>query len=206
VVVIPQNSQWTAEEYKQYEAEMGTKHEMLDGEVFAMVGGTRKHSVITMNVGAELSNQLRDKPCRTHSSDMRVKIDDASYVYPDVSVVCGEEQFEDENETSLLNPTIVIEVLSPSTANYDRSAKRDKYMSLPSLQAYLLVSTERIAVEMYTRQKEGWLLQTFHTRETSVPLASVDVRLPLNEIYRDITFDEPKSQAEPDGSDTTNAT
>lgn len=111
-------------EYLAYEEETGVRYEYLDGEIFAMAGGSDRHSTIGLNCGGELRAQLRKKTCRAYNSDLKIKITDIKYVYPDFSVVCGDAQFADEKRTMLINPTFVGEVLSPSTADYDRGQRR----------------------------------------------------------------------------------
>ena len=180
---------WTVDEYLAYEAEAEIKHEYIDGEIYVMTGGTDKHSIITMNTGGWLTQQLRGSSCRTHSSDMRVKINDLRYVYPDLSVICGEPTFSDDKRTTLTNPTLVVEVTSPSSEKYDTGMKSTMCRSLPSLQAYLIVDQSRLFVQLYTRQDNGWLLQEFDKLDQTIPLPMINVELPLSEVYRDIAFD-----------------
>jgi Uma2 family endonuclease len=186
----PVKRYWTLEEYLEYEQETGIKHEFIDGEIYAMSGGTDKHSLIAMYTGAELIQRLRGKSCRTYNSDMRVKITDTTYVYPDFSVVCGKAEFADEKHTMLLNPTLVAGVISSSSADYDRGSKADFYRSLASVQAYLLLDQDRVFAQLYTRHEAAWLLQEFSGLEALIPLEAINCSLPLSEAYRDIEFDD----------------
>lgn len=186
----PVKRYWTLEEYLAYEAETGMKHEYIDGEIYAMSGGTDKHSLIPINCTTELAYKLRGKSCRVYNSDMRVKINDITYVYPDFSVVCGKAQFADDKRTMLINPTLVAEVISPSSANYDKGLKADFYRSLPSVQAYLLIEQERVHAQLYIRQESTWQLQEFSGLDAVIPLEALEMTLPLSEVYREIEFSD----------------
>jgi len=181
----------TWEEYLAREREAETKSEFYDGEVFAMAGGTRRHSVIATNVSAELRDALRDRPCETYNSDMRVRCPNGLGTYPDVSVAC-EPMFEDTREDTLLNPSVIVEVLSPSTEAWDRGAKFKAYRGLASLREYLLVSQDERLVEQYVRQSEfdRWLLTTCSESGESIQLPTLDVTLALDDIYARIDFAE----------------
>lgn len=177
-------------EYLAWEAENEIKHEYIDGEVFAMSGGTSKHSRVAANAIVAIASKLSNSNCFVHTSDMRVKAAASRYVYPDLSVVCGTEAFEDESETSLLNPILVVEVTSPSSMRYDRGDKRDFYRDVPSIQAYLVVDQHRMRVELHSRAEVGWLIQVFTDREDLIALHMLNCELPLAELYRGINFDE----------------
>jgi Uma2 family endonuclease len=172
------------QEYLAFERAAPERHEYLDGEVVAMAGGRREHSLIGNNLGAELRSALRGRPCEVYNSDLRVWIDAADlYTYPDVAVVCGEPAFEDERRDILLNPTAVVEVLSDSTESYDRGEKFGYYRTLPSLTDYLLASQKRPLVEHFSRQPEGgWLLRTYGPGER-LALPSLGCEIPVDEIY-----------------------
>ncbi len=181
-------------EYLAWEAENEIKHEYIDGEVYAMSGGTGKHSSIMINITIAIGQQLGDSVCALHSSEMRVKVNDSRYVYPDLSAVCGKSSYEDESEISLLNPILVVEVTSPSSIEHDRVAKRDLYREVPSIQGYLIVDQHRVCAELYTRADVGWLLQVYTDPDDVIPLEMLNCELPLAEIYRGISFEE----AQPD--------
>lgn len=175
----------TAKEYLAVERLAETKSEFLDGEVFAMSGGSHNHSLIATNISGELRNRLKGKSCQSLNSDMRLKVEATGlYAYPDVQIACGELRFEDDAKDALLNPTVIFEVLSPSTAAWDRGQKFWHYRHLESLQEYVLVSQDHWLVERYRRQGNGaWLLETLDTQSAVLKLDSVACDLPLTEIY-----------------------
>lgn len=180
----------TPEEYLALERRAEHKNEYFDGEIFAMVGASRKHNLITTNITRELSQQLKNKPCEVYSSDMRVRIPNANiYTYADLTVACGEPKFEDAQVDTLLNPALIVEVLSKSTASYDRREKFAFYRTIESLTDYLLVSQDSVHVEQYTRQPDSrWLLADFRSPEDTVQLDSVQCTLVLREIYGKVSF------------------
>ncbi|MAU08210.1 MAG: hypothetical protein CL607_00190 [Anaerolineaceae bacterium] len=182
----PVKRKWTVQEYLDYEQETGIKHEYIDGEIYAMSGGTDRHSTIAVNCMAHLANELRDSQCRVHSSDMRVKINDLKYVYPDFSVVCGRAEFADEGRTMLRNPTLVAEVMSPSSKGYDSNAKAHDYRSLESVQLYMLIDQDRTHVQLYSRREGEWLFTEYTKLSDVVPLDALGCTLPLSEIYRNV--------------------
>ena len=183
-------SHWTVDEYLVYEAEADIKHEYIDGEIFAMSGGTDNHSVMSANTIIAIGRQLDDSDCLIRSSDMRVKISDTKYVYPELSIVCGEPSYDDDNPTILTNPVFVVEITSPSSINYDRITKRDYYFSLSSLQGYLILDQHRIFAELYRRREAGWYLQTFKNIDEDVPLDMLGCTLTLSQVYRGIAFND----------------
>ncbi|NJL28141.1 MAG: Uma2 family endonuclease [Thermoanaerobaculia bacterium] len=179
---------WTAEEYLVYERQAEAKSEFLDGELFAMAGASREHNIISLNVAVALHPQLVARGCEEYMSDMRVHIPATGlYTYPDVTAACGEPRFSDEQRDTLVNPTLIIEVLSPSTADYDRGRKFAHYRSLPSLQVYLLIASDEIRVERFVRQPSGeWLLTEFTDLDATVDLPGLEAQLPLTAIYRQV--------------------
>lgn len=180
----------TPEEYLALERQAETKHEYRDGEMVAMSGASRLHNLITVNVAAALHSQLRDRNCETYTSDMRVGIRAHNlYVYPDVVVVCGEPKFEDDEFDTLLNPVLIVEVLSKSTQGYDHVEKFEYYRTLESLADYLLIAQDEQRVEHYAKQAEGrWLLSDIRAGGATVELRSVGCRLEMREIYDKVTF------------------
>jgi Uma2 family endonuclease len=178
----------TAAEYLEAERRAETKSEYYAGEAFAMAGTTEPHNLIVSNLIAGLVTQLRGRDCRVYPSDLRVKVDATGlYTYPDVAVVCGKPQLEDEHLDTLLNPTILIEVLSRSTARYDRGQKATHYRRLDSLQEHLLVAQDEPFVERYRRQGESnWLLTEFRGLEHKVELTSVGCTLVMTDIYEQV--------------------
>jgi Uma2 family endonuclease len=175
----------TPEEYLARERQAEAKCEYLQGEVFAMVGASREHNLIAVNVAGELRRQLHDRDCEVYQSDMRVKVSPTGlYTYPDVTVVCGEPQFEDAEADTLLNPNVLIEVLSPSTADYDRGGKFAHYRRLSSLAEYVLISQDRCLVEHHVRQpQDQWLLSEQDSLDATLDLPSIGCELQLSEIY-----------------------
>lgn len=174
----------TPQEYISFERKATTKHEYLKGQIIAMSGASRAHSFITGDIFGELRGQLKGHKCEVHSSDMRVSTHSTnSYFYPDVVVACEEPRFEDNVFDILLNPRVVIEVLSPSTEVYDRGEKFEFYKQLESLQEYLLVSQDQVSVEHYIRQKTEWVRTEYQGLSDVVPLHSIDCELCLQDIY-----------------------
>jgi len=186
----------TPQEYLARERRAETKSEYLRGEVFAMSGASREHNLIASNVAAELRQQLRDRDCEVYPSDMRVKVSPTGlYTYPDVTVVCGEPEFEDAAVDTLLNPKVVVEVISPSTADYDRGGKFTHYRRLASLREYVLISQDRPLVEHYVRQgPDQWLLTENRSLDETLVLPSIECRLPLAEIYLKVRFEPPDGE------------
>ena len=179
------------EEYLAQERKAEYKSEYLHGEIFAMSGASRKHNLITVNISRELSQQLRGKPCEAYVSDMRVKVRASGlYTYPDVVVVCGEPQFEDDHIDTLLNPTLLVEVLSPSTERYDRIAKTAYYRTVDSLKEHLLVSQDEMRLEQYLKQADGaWVLIEHRSLDDVVELQSIECSLALEDVYDKVSFD-----------------
>jgi Uma2 family endonuclease len=178
------------------------KHEFHDGEILAMSGGTYEHSVICLNVGGELRNRLQGGPCTPAEGNLRVRIQSQGrYVYPDISVVCGQPAFDpsDPNRTTILNPTVIVEVLSDSTEQYDRSKQFFAYRDVPSLEEYVLVSQHVPRVETFRRQVDGtWKIAGyFEGLEAIAMLTSLNVKLPLAEVYRNIQFAAPATPVDP---------
>ncbi|GAB4275012.1 MAG: Uma2 family endonuclease [Methylomicrobium sp.] len=180
---------YTPEEYLQLERNALYKSEFVDGRIYAMTGASRTHNLITINIAREISNQLKNRPCEAYINDMRVKAETArSYHYPDIAIVCGEPAFEDAQTDTLTNPTVIIEVLSPSTEAYDRGAKFMHYRQIESLREYLLISQERPSIERYVRQHEAWLLTEATGLDASVHLDTIDCVLRLEEVYDKVSL------------------
>jgi Uma2 family endonuclease len=182
---------FTPEEYLALERQSELRNEYLHGEIFAMTGASEKHNLITLNIAAGLHGQLKKRDCKTYSNDMRVKVPATGlYTYPDVAVVCGEAQFEDDSFDTLLNPVLIVEVLSKSTSRYDRIEKFAHYRSIPSFAEYLIVWQDEYRVEHNARQRDGrWLLTDIRGRDEQVALQSVGCALTLEDIYDRVSFD-----------------
>ena len=175
----------SAPEYLELERAAEAKSEFIEGEVFAMAGGSRRHSRIAVNLAGVLNSRLAGKPCQVFNSDMRLQIEATGLcTYPDVQVACGKLRFADEREDTLLNPRIIIEVLSDSTAAWDRGKKFWHYRHLTSLAEYVLVSQDGWLIEHYTRESDGnWRLKTVEGVKSALSLRSIRTRLLLTEIY-----------------------
>ena len=182
---------FTPEEYLARERKALTKSEYRNGQIHAMPGASRKHNLITANTLVEIHIQLRNRVCEVYPSDMRVKVSPTgTYTYPDIVVVCDEPLFEDSHFDTLLNPTVLIEVLSPSTAAYDRGEKFASYQKLDSLYEYVLISQDRVRVEHYLRQEQTWDLTEFHALSDVFQLTSIGCELSLQAIYAKVQFPE----------------
>ena len=167
------------------------RSEYLDGEIIAMSGASYAHNLITTNISGELRNRLKGSGCVVFANDMRVSIPSAtSYFYPDVGVVCEEPRFEDDIFDTLLNPIVIVEVLSPSTEAYDRGDKFAHYRQLQSLQEYILVSQDKVRVDHYVRHAAQWILTDFQKLDQQLPLTSIQCELPVQEIYERVSFPE----------------
>lgn len=182
----------TEAEYLQFEENSETKHEFVNGKVYAMAGASWRHNVICLNTGTTINRQLVDKPCTAVSSDIRVRVDaKVSHRYPDVVVVCGEPEFVDNRVDTISNPTLIVEVLSPSTALIDLNEKLHEYIRLPSLQEYILITQHEARIERYLRQEasEEWLYKQVSGLESHIYLPSIDCVLMLSDIYQKVTFE-----------------
>ncbi|MEZ4768991.1 MAG: Uma2 family endonuclease [Caldilineales bacterium] len=191
----------TPQEYLKMERAAEYKSEYYAGEVFAMVGASPRHVLIATNTAAVLVGELKKRPCMVYSADLRVKVSASGlYTYPDIIVACKKPEFDDPREDTLLNPSVIVEVLSPSTEAYDRGAKFNHYRKIESLTDYLLISQDRALVEHYVRQPDEdpaagnsgtrWLLTVYQGLENIAVIPSIDVELPLSEIYDKVEWPE----------------
>jgi Uma2 family endonuclease len=185
---------WVSEEeYLRLEELAEERSEYYRGELFAMAGGTAEHSLISGNVLRELGDQLEAGPCRVFNSDLRVKIAETGLnTYPDVGVVCEEPSFDDARRTTLLNPIVLVEVLSDSTEAFDRGDKFGHYRRIPSLQQYVLVSSNQARIECFTRASDGaWVLSECSNPEGSLLLPAIGCVLSLPRVYAKVDFPPP---------------
>lgn len=197
---LPQiSSRLSPQEYYRIERDAEWKSEYFDGEMFAMTGGSPMHSLTKANVIRALGNALhrRGSSCRTFDSDLRVRVPKTGLrTYPDASVICGPLTYDEEDDAkqTITNPTLIVEVLSPSTESYDRGTKFSHYQSIPALQQFVLVSLESAQVETFLRMDDGtWQYARVSGAEEAVALSSIDVAIPLGEIYQGVEFTEPPS-------------
>lgn len=199
-MALPQTAiKRSVEDYLTAERAAEERHEYLDGDVYLMAGESLAHGFICTNLVRELSTRLRGTSCGVLSKDMKVRTGTLPlprrmmkglFSYPDALIVCGEPQFHDEYRDILLNPTLIIEVLSDSTETYDRTRKFMRYQQLESLAEYVLVSQNLPLIEVYARRENGWFYTASGDPTASVRLASVDCSLALSEVYDRITFPE----------------
>lgn len=178
----------TPQEYLALDRQSQEKSEYYNGDVYAMTGASREHNLIALNIAASLHTQLREGPCEVYQSDMRVRVQRPwSYFFPDVAVVCGEPRVEDDQGDILLNPTVVVEVLPPSTERFDRGQKLDAYRQIESLQAYLLVAQDQVKLLLFARRPDNtWLLSDAASLDDVVRLDVIGCALPLAEVYRKV--------------------
>jgi Uma2 family endonuclease len=184
---------YTPDEYLAAERESSVRHEYLEGRIYAMAGESLQHSQIGVNLIREVSQQLKGRECQVLSPNMKVKTGDAGlFSYPDLTVVCGKPLFLDTHRDVLLNPTVIFEVLSPSTEAYDRGEKLFRYRNfIETLMDYVLVSQRRALVERYSRQPDGqWLYVTVDGRSKRIQIESIGCTLELSEIYARVEFPE----------------
>jgi len=180
-------------EYIALENEAESKSELFNGQVYAMAGASPTHALITANIIGVVQQQLRGKPCRTFSSDLRVQVSETgAFVYPDVTVACPPLHFAPDDPNSLTNPVVVVEVLSPLTEANDRGAKWGHYQHLASLRDYVLVAQDRQRIEHYERLDDGtWRYSVAEAANGFVSLPSIECRLALGEVYERVEFADP---------------
>jgi Uma2 family endonuclease len=189
---LRQHTSVSAEEYLSAEREAEFKSEYLDGEVYAMTGASLNHIQIVSNITRVLSNQLLTRPCRVLSNEMKVRMPDSrKFFYPDLTVLCDKPRFHDERTDTILNPLLIVEVLSKSTEAFDRGAKFQAYQGLDSLREYVLVAQDKPAVEQYVRRPDGsWNYRAVVGLDSSLSLPSVECTLDLSSVYDKVEWDQ----------------
>jgi len=194
-MLVPKKQYLTPQEYLYLERKNEWRSEYCNGEMYAMSGASWTHNIIVNNIAFELTNQLKGRPCYVLVSDMRVKVTKTGlYAYPDVIAICGEAILEDEYVDTLLNPVVIVEVLSKSTEAYDRGAKFDHYRAIESLQEYVLVSQDKFLIECYSRQSDNqWLLSIANKSADSITLPSIQCSLTLTKVYDRVDAINPTS-------------
>lgn len=199
----------TEEEYLELELSSVVKHEYYNGEVYAMTGGTDAHNSVSGNAYASLHAQLRKRPCKVYNSDQKIKVlATGLHTYPDVTVICGRPEFIDRPRLTLINPMVIIEVLSPSTERYDRGMKFQNYRTIPTLQDYILISQDSHRIEHYIRQENNeWLFREAVGLEAEVIIRSIDCILTLEDVYEKVEFEQDETsipgETRSDESDST---
>jgi len=185
-------------DYLAFERGSETKHEFFGGDVFAMAGGSPAHNLIASNFIREAGNALKERPCVVYTSDLRVKVEPTGlYTYPDLTIVCGQQEFDDDQGDTLVNPTILIEVLSKSTAAYDRGTKSKHYRKMKSLRAVLFIEQDSPSVEVIRLQPDGnWVLSDSSELSDSIEIEPLGISIPLAEIFRNVTFSAPSPSSE----------
>lgn len=182
---------YTAAEYLAFESASQTKHEFYKGEIFDMAGAGLKHNQIQTNFIGEVRSFLKGKSCNVFGSDLRVHNSANSlYTYPDAMIICGKPQLLDGAFDTVLNPAVIVEILSPSTQRYDRGEKFMLYRSIPSLKEYILIDSESIQVEHYKRNDDNtWLLQEWKEQTDVLTIATIGLALPLEELYSGVSLE-----------------
>ena len=180
----------TPEEYLQRERNAEFKSEYYRGEMFAMAGASANHNLIVLNAGSSLREQLKKKPCRVYPSDLKLKIKATGlFTYPDLTVVCGEPQLESDVGDVILNPVVIVEVLSESTEAYDRGKKFEQYRTIASVMHYVLIAQDRFSIDCFSRQPDGsWSLTSCQGIESKIRIESIDCELIVSEVYDKVIF------------------
>jgi Uma2 family endonuclease len=176
---------YTIEEYLTFERASQTKHELYKGEIFDMAGASFNHNQIQMNFIGEVRGYLKGKSCNVFGSDLRIHVPvNSLFTYPDAIIICGAPQLMDEEFDTILNPSVIVEILSPATQRYDRGEKFMLYRSITSLQEYILIDSESITIEHYKRNNNNtWLLQEWKERTDTLTITTIGLSLPLEELY-----------------------
>ena len=175
----------TIAEYLEYENASIEKHEYCHGEIFKMSGTKVVHNIISGNILGALHQQLKGKKCRPFNSNQRIYIpENTLFTYPDVSIICGEVNTKDNDDWNVLNPSVIVEVLSPSTKNYDKGEKFDLYRDIPTLKEYILVDSERVRIEAWRINSTGhWELEEYKLTEATLKIKAVELTIAVSEIY-----------------------
>lgn len=178
---------YSIEEYLEMEEKSVEKHEYHEGEIFAMAGGTLEHSLLCNNIGAILREVIREKgkPCRTFNSDLKIAVSERKFLYPDASVMCGKAEMYPNMPHGIKNPVLIVEVLSDSTALYDREDKFQWYQTIKTFQEYVLISQDKVLVEVFFKPQNAvfWYYRAYKSFDEVIELKSIDVEITLTEIY-----------------------
>jgi len=191
---IPIKKHYTEAEFLEFERSSSVKHEFFDGAIFAMAGASRQHNQLARNFGLEIGLQLKGCSCELYIADLRVKVRRTGLLtYPDLLIVCGEQEYlENERPDTLLNPQVIIEVLSPSTQEWDRDFKFQHYQKIPSMREYVLVSQDKVMIDHQILNENGqWERQAFFKMDEEFAFHTVPVRVKIADIYRGVTLTDP---------------
>ena len=188
----PKYNYISPEQYLEMERASETKHEYYKGEVFAMSGASLPHNFVSHNVYGSLIIFLKGKNCKPFGSDLRIHIPENSlYTYPDISIICGKPETTDSFRDSIINPSVIIEILSKSTKDYDRGTKFTLYRSIKTLKEYILIDSTSVSVEIFTKQEDNsWNLTEFKQLSDSFRITTINLALHLKDVYEDVSFDE----------------
>lgn len=188
-----ESRRYTVAEYFELENSAELRHEFIDGQILDMAGGSDAHAQIAANLFLTIGRRLEGKPCSMRTSDMRIKYGHrVNYGYADALVVCGKPEFDPRDQNTLLNPKVIIEVLSDSTETFDRGNKSVMYREIESLGDYVLVSQNEPAVEVISRQNDGtWLIHSYRGLDAEARLICLNLRIPLREIFAGVEFPPP---------------
>ena len=184
-IVVYNKSKLTVEEYLRFEKESPEKHEYFKGEIFGMAGASERHNVIFSNLFGELAFRLKGKPCKPYGSELRIHIpENTLFTYPDISIICGDIVLSRMDADTAILPTVLIEILSPSTKDYDRGGKFRLYRDIPSLKEYILIDSESISIEIFRINGQGnWELEEHRSIENTLAIRTLEISFPLKEIY-----------------------
>lgn len=188
----PKYNYISPEQYLEMERASETKHEYYKGEVFAMSGASLQHNFVSHNVFGSLIIFLKGKNCKPFGSDLRIYIpENTLYTYPDISIICGKPETADSFRDSIINPSVIIEILSKSTKDYDRGTKFTLYRGIKTLKEYILIDSTSISIEIFTRQNNNsWNLTEFKQLSDSFTITTINLTLHLKDVYEDVSFDE----------------
>jgi Uma2 family endonuclease len=188
---------YTPDEYLAFERAAEIRHQLVDGQIFAMSGTSSPHNIIAGNIYMALRTQTRGRPCRVYMSDVRFAVRRTGmFTYPDVAAFCGKADYWDASVDTILNPSVVVEVLSPSTAAYDRGEKFAHYQQIPSLKHYVLVAQDRAFVQVFSLETDVWVYAALARMDDVLQLPAIGCEIPLSVVYELVEFDETENAAD----------
>ncbi len=189
LAIVSERKNFSVEEYTAFEEESDIRHEYHHGEITAMAGGTPNHSLICNSIGGIFKSQLKGQNCFAFNSDLQIATSEQRYVYADASVICGELEMSEVNKNAVKNPTIIVEVLSESTADYDRGKKLLFYLQIPSFQEYILIDQDRFFVQVYSKINDGqWTMNIYDKINQVIHLQSIAIVIEMNDLYEGVVL------------------